>query len=103
MAESTRKPARVKPARLCSLSPAGENGARTLTLYVGAEVFTYRLLEVPVDFGRGFRLEKVDGSEGYWVHLDDATGDSCDCKGCLKWHHCKHAESLRALIANGKV
>ncbi|HZY87572.1 MAG TPA: hypothetical protein VFE78_22225 [Gemmataceae bacterium] len=64
----------------------------------------YRLVAIPSDLGRAFRLRKLeaDGGEVYHVNL---TSDrpACDCKGHLAHGHCKHVESLTALQAAGKL
>ena len=100
-----RKPQR-KPARFVRLvikPDAGSLGVVRLT--VGGQSADYLLTPLPADFGRGFQVEKI-GLEGrgevYHVNLD---GDkrTCECKGFLKWGHCKHADGLAALVAAGKL
>ena len=100
-----RKP-RAKPARFVRLvikPDADSFGVVRLT--VGGRSADYLLTLLPADFGRGFQVEKI-GLEGrgevYHVNLD---GDrrTCECKGFLKWGHCKHADGLAALIAAGRL
>lgn len=100
-----RKP-RPKPARfvrLCMKPFEGNPGIVRIT--VGKEQADYFLTELPADFGRGFLVEKV-GSDAteckYHVNID---GDkrSCECKGFGRWHRCKHADGLAALIAAGRL
>ena len=72
---------------------------------VGGKHADYFLYPLAADFGRGFRLEKVDpigDGTGYAVNID---GDrrSCDCKGFCRWSHCKHADGLAALVAAGRL
>jgi len=38
----------------------------------------------------------------YHVHLD-RQGQTCDCKGFLRWGHCKHASALATLRQHGKL
>ena len=100
-----RKP-RQKPARFVRLvikPDADSLGVVRLT--VGGRSADYLLTPLPADFGRGFRVEKI-GLEGrgevYHVNLD---GDrrACECKGFLKWGHCKHADGLAALVVAGRL
>jgi hypothetical protein len=97
-----RKP-RVKPERRCRLSDGLGGARRILTLFIGAEAFLYWLESVGTDWGRGFKLEKFQDGDVYHVHLDPALGPSCECKGFLKWGHCKHEAALSALVAGGKL
>ena len=63
------------------------NGLRALALTTNGETVSYYLKEIPVDFGRGFQLDKFYTEEAneddrqYHVHLDKELGDSCTCKG----------------------
>jgi hypothetical protein len=94
------RPRRVKPARSARLSPVLPSGKRVLTLYVGV-TSSYYLAPVPGAPG-AYRLEKfaVDGGGSYDV---DLAAPSCECKGFLRWGHCKHVESLTALRARGRL
>ncbi len=76
-------------------------GKQTLTT-------AYHLEEVDAGMGRrGFRLTKVERSSGtdkspeadaYHV-LTAAEGQQCECRGFLRWNHCKHTKALVALEA----
>jgi hypothetical protein len=100
-----RKP-RPKPARsirLC-VKPDGD-APGVVRIVVGKEQADYFLTVIPADFGRGFRVEKIGlecTESAYHVNID---GDkrSCECKGHLRWHKCKHADGIAALIAAGKL
>ncbi len=100
-----RKP-RQKPARFVRLVvPPDGIGVGVVRLTVGGKSGEYLLFPAAADFGRGFRVEKIGleaRGEVYHVNLD---GDkrTCECKGFLKWGHCKHADGLAALIAAGKL
>jgi hypothetical protein len=58
-----------------------------------------------------FRLEKFpeDVKPGEPTHYDATvdpahpSGCTCECKGFLRWKHCKHVESLSALLAAGRL
>lgn len=54
------------------------------------------------DGGWLFRLVKSGGAEFYWVRVKP-NETSCDCTGFLQYGYCKHAESLTALIARGRL
>jgi hypothetical protein len=74
-------------------------------LTVVREVADYFVTEVPGDFGRSFRVEKVgiDGTEPpYEVNID---GDKrmCCCRGFSRFGYCRHADGLAALIQAGKL
>jgi hypothetical protein len=103
MSETTgnRQPRqRKKPDRSCKLT-SGEEGTRTLTLRVGKQTDDYDLREIATDYGRGFELTKSDGTV-YHVCLDTPTSQ-CDCKGHSHHGHCKHVDSLTALVAASKL
>jgi SWIM zinc finger len=69
----------------------------------------YSLREIPVDFGRGFQLDKFEMEQAaaddrtYHVHLDAELGDSCTCKGFIYRSKCKHVDAVKTLVALGKV
>jgi hypothetical protein len=75
-----------------------------LQITVGQAATYYLLSVTPADFGRGFRLEKVDPADmaAYAVNLDGERR-TCDCQGHAKWGHCKHADGLAKLVAEGRL
>jgi|SRR5579872_4452991 len=85
------------------------NGLRALALTKDGATVNYYFREIPVDFGRGFQLDKFyseaseDGQEVYHVHLDAQLGDSCTCKGFVHRDKCKHVDAIKTLVALGKV
>ena len=92
-----------KPARSIRLMLAvGEQSPGVVRITVGRERADYFLTELPADFGRGFRLEKIGTDDRYAVNLD---GDrqSCECPGFCRWQRCKHADGLAALVAAGRL
>src|SRR5262249_2184997 len=97
-----RKP-RPQPERRCRLSDGLGGALRILTLFIGTEAFLYWVEPVGTDWGRGFKLEEFEEGDVYHVHLDDALGHSCECKGFLKWGHCKHEAALSALVTAGRL
>ena len=100
-----RKP-RTKPARSIRLEVRPEdNGLGIVRINIGTEHDNYFLTLIPADFGRGFKVEKIGltcNEPPYCVNID-GENKTCECKGYLKWGHCKHADGLAALIAAGKL
>jgi hypothetical protein len=75
-----------------------------LRLTVAGKPQVYWLQEIRCDIGgRGYELRKFGDRASDPYHVRTGRQPSCDCKGHLRWHHCKHAESLTALEASGKV
>jgi hypothetical protein len=95
-----RKPQRF--VRLVLAPSATETGVIRLT--VGKASQDYLLTPIPSDYGRAFRVVKlgIDAKGDYAVNVDGAKR-TCDCLGHLKHGHCKHGDSLAALIAAGKL
>jgi hypothetical protein len=100
-----RKP-RPKPERVIRLCIKPEGKAPGIvSIRVGNEAADYFLTAVPADFGRGFLVEKVGidrDTARYHVNVDGEKR-SCECKGFLRHHHCKHADGIAALIAAGRL
>ena len=104
MTTATKTRRRVKPARTIRLAvplnAEGQGGVVRIT--VGKDSADYFLSTVPADFGTGFRLEKIGGTETYHVNLSP-DGHSCECKGFGRWGRCKHVEGLAALKRAGRL
>jgi hypothetical protein len=90
------------------------NGSRLLTLFVQksanrTEAFHYFLSTIDAEFGRGYRLEKVegereDGEPSEYAVLLDGICSSCECKGHLRHGTaCKHISALQALQNAGRI
>jgi hypothetical protein len=94
------RPVKIRKARLLRQT----EGEHILELLVGNQSFHYWLAEVASDFGRAFRLTKwsSEGSGEYDILLDGIQSQ-CECKGWLRWGHCKHVESLSALVNHGRI
>jgi hypothetical protein len=117
---TTRKTARkprtpkAKPARSLRYYP-GAPGLLELTIPSSnpnpllPQVQEYFVLAIPADWGRAFEVRKSvpAGLEPdptvYHVHADADLGTTCDCKGFLRWNHCKHQEAIDALLAAGRL
>jgi hypothetical protein len=79
--------------------------AGVVRITVGKEQADYYLVERTADYGRAFLLHKIDVSSPpaeYHVNIDGPQR-TCECKGYLKWGHCKHGDGLAALIAAGRL
>jgi hypothetical protein len=101
----TRKP--VKRTIRLALPPFEDNPG-VITITVGKLVVDYFLTRLAADYGIAWEVEKVDPKPGeeerYHVNLDPQEGGhSCDCKGFLRWGHCKHSSGLWALHNAGKL
>jgi hypothetical protein len=103
---AARKP-RSKPARGLRLGKP-VHGVYPLLLTVGKKRFGYYVFPLASDFGRAFKLVKfscdveADGATEYDICLDGHR-THCDCKGHQRHGHCKHAESLAVLVAQGSL
>jgi hypothetical protein len=100
---TTRKPRqRKKPVRLVGIVRQG--GETFLRITLDGEPTHYRLTALSSDMGRAFRLEKMAAGsfivveKTYDLCLSANDCSSCECKGFIRWSHCKHLESLSALI-----
>ncbi len=118
MTSASKPRPRAKPERRVTL---GElvNGIACLSITViehrvrtepKITIFGYFLYRLAADFGLAFRFEKFstqveDGEPSeYDVNIDLARGyHSCTCKGNTYSGHCKHVESILALIQSGKI
>jgi hypothetical protein len=97
-----RRPA-VKPEIEARLGPVVP-GVHTLFIHRGEECFGYYIRRLFSDFGFAFELTKfgAQGSGCYCVLLDGARS-SCECKGFLRWGHCKHVTGLGQLWRAGRL
>jgi hypothetical protein len=95
------KTSRPKPPRTVKVLANPPVGKGTLKIVEGKRVDVYYFRCLPSDFGRAFEMSKV-GGDAYCVNLDGQTS-TCECRGFLRWGHCRHGEVLVALIAAGKL
>jgi hypothetical protein len=103
---ATKTPRRVKPARTVKLLlPPAERQTGAMLIRQDGGADTYFLSLIPSDFGRGFAVEKIDvvnGNAVYHVNLDGGRS-TCECKGIVRWGHCRHVEALAALQTAGRL
>src|SRR4051812_23582840 len=101
MSTSPVRQPRVKPIRRAHLTRANDSGGRILTLTITGrkiEGFDYYFLPIPCADGAAYELRKLLQGDGETYHvLIAGPSSSCECKGFLRWGHCKHLESLTAL------
>jgi hypothetical protein len=72
----------------------------------GKETALYAVKAIRSEIGgRAFELVKqgeVEDGEGGWYHvLVDDENTTCDCKGFLRWAHCKHEWACSRLAGRG--
>jgi hypothetical protein len=101
---------RPKPARhvrlLLAPNAEGTNGLLRITETRGRKTTTdeYFVDRVAAQFGTGFFVEKRDygapEASRYHVNLN-GQHSSCECKGNLRWGHCRHVSALAALTEQG--
>ncbi len=103
--QPARKP-RPKPARSIRVCVRPEGAAPgVVRITVGKQAADYFLTELPADFGRGFKVEKIGlecDESAYHVNFNGAER-TCECQGYLRHQHCKHSDGLAALIAAGRL
>lgn len=108
------KPSSPAPSRSVRIltTPAGKVMTITETKGKATLKTSYWLQEVEVSFGRrGFRLAKVvrqsgtdkDPAADVYHVLTDVSGDSCDCRGFLRWGKCKHVSGVIAAEKANKL
>ncbi len=103
MTTSTRKP-RPRPERRVHLTIAPDAGRpAAVELSVGKQSGAYLVTEIRTDLGgRAFAVEKISTGAVYHVRIAPDVR-TCDCKGGTYAGHCKHADSLAALIEAGRL
>jgi hypothetical protein len=115
MSNSAKIRSRRKPERQVRLTmPIRDNLMGGVQITIGKVRHNYTILPIPSDFGVAFRLiksELVRQPEGFYELKDTARYDvllngeqsTCECKGFLKHHRCKHVEGLTVLLQRGLI
>jgi hypothetical protein len=107
MSSLTQRTPKVKPVRTVrvAVGPSEDNPYSIIVIRQGNTWDDYAVKRLPSDFGAAYSVEKTFNGDGtvYHVHLSDDGAMSCECKGHLRWGHCKHAEALLALRQAGKL
>ena len=106
MGNATQTRRSVKPERKIRVAvpPSAVNPFSIVVITVGREEANYCVRPLPSDFGEAFEVEKIFVPDGNTYHVNlDGEGGSCECKGYLRWGHCRHVEGLKALRAAGQL
>jgi hypothetical protein len=109
-ASRTKKTAKPKDRtiRLLAKTPTANGTAGIFAVTEGDKTDRYFFQPMACDFGAAaYLVEKWSDVvqavvEEYHVSLDGKES-SCECKGHLRWGHCRHVEGLSALIAAKKI
>jgi len=74
-----------------------------VALTVGNETAEYFVWPVPSEWGPAFKVEKLAANaDVYFVNLDGGQS-TCECKGFLRWGHCRHRDGLQKLADLGQL
>jgi hypothetical protein len=100
----SRKPVKSERKIRVAVPPSEVNPFSIVVITVGREEANYCVRPLPSDFGQAFEVEKIFVPDGNTYHIRlDGEGGSCECKGFLRWGHCRHVEGLQALRDAGKL
>jgi SWIM zinc finger len=100
-ATTTRKP-RPAPVRKVEVVIRPEDDAPgAVTIAIGKKESTYLVTRLPSDFGRAYRVEKLDDSGTAYDVLLHGKQSTCECKGFLHHGRCKHILTLAEMILAG--
>ncbi len=81
-----------------------ENGVGVVALVVKKDSSFYVFKEIPCTIGgRGFAMHRLGLGDLYHVRVGVPEDLSCECLGFLAHGHCKHVQSLHALIGHGLI
>jgi hypothetical protein len=109
MSTATKSRKHVKPQRhIRILHPIRDGHAGVVAISVGKVEDVYAVQPIPSQFGVAFHVIKGELVEqpDNTLRLQDAAHydvclngeqSTCECKGFLRWHHCKHVGGLTAL------
>lgn len=102
---------KAKPPEVVEWEPAtsGFALAGLLAVGTGRRRVVYAVQETTTDRGRAFVCVKVEGGSddeatGYVVCVTNAGNPwSCECRGWLRWNHCRHTQEVGKLVAEHKL
>ncbi|MBL8796834.1 MAG: hypothetical protein JNM56_23235 [Planctomycetia bacterium] len=98
---STRPtPDRPRSIRLTTGSPERLGEHFTFCIAVRGREDFYDAVELPADYGRGFRVHKEGEPAPYDVNLDGRRS-TCECHGFAFRGTCRHLRGLYALVWQG--
>jgi hypothetical protein len=88
------------------LLPPAPGCVGLVEIATGRKVATYGICEIETcepSPTRAFRLlEQGSAEEPYDLEVGGGHR-SCECKGFLRWGHCKHVDSVQSLITSGAL
>jgi hypothetical protein len=83
-------------------------GFATLQITVGKETSLYTVQPLPSDLGgraaffvKQGAVEPLEDGTGHYHVLAHGDESSCECRGWLRWGHCRHLWSLEVAIKRG--
>lgn len=101
------KSCRRPPTRYAAvLRQPDAHSAGLLRITVDGTATLYDLLLLSVDWDSAslaVRLVNRSNHEVYDVLVQPDSAPECDCRGHQRWHHCKHADAVSALLKAGKL
>jgi hypothetical protein len=109
MSTATKSRKRVKPERrIRVLQPMSDNSAGVIAITIGKDEGVYAIRRIPADIGVAYHLIKGELVEepdntlrlrdaAEYDVLLDGERSTCECKGFLRWHRCKHVDGLTTL------
>lgn len=104
-----RSKVKAKPTITAFDSPPGE--PILVSVVDGRRHSEYWAERIPSDWGVAVRFRKIwDGRSNdfaddvYYVLLDTVSHvHSCECKGFLRWNHCRHVDAAIQLFDAGRL
>lgn len=81
------------------------DGSGCVEIGSGKTVCLYYLVPIKSDWGKAFKLYKygsgsrsIEGVQEVYNVCLDGVRSICECKGFLKWNHCKHIDGVEQLL-----
>ncbi len=94
----------VRNRRIRLLRSLQEDGIGVFGIWVGEQATFYTFYEIPCEIGgRGFTVYRLGLGEVYHVRVGQPHDCSCDCRGFLYYHRCRHVLGLLALAQEGRI
>lgn len=115
MTTASKPRPRVKPERrIRVLHPLSASSAAVVAITVDGNEDVYAVRRIAADFGDAYHVIKGELVEepDETLRLRDAAHydvclngeqSTCECRGFLRWHHCKHVAGLTALRQRGLI
>jgi hypothetical protein len=92
------------PRTITLLREPDDRGVGVFRIVAHGKTAFYTFREIPCEIGgRGFELHRLGVGNKYHVRVGHPRDCSCECKGYLFRHTCRHILGLKALIDAGFV